>query len=196
MIIGALGDLGGRYVLAVYGTLFVAWVILGRIMHKFLPGYSPELVVEIPPYRLPAFKGIGMKLWFRIKGFLMEAIPMVLAGVLVANLLSTSGFMTVVSALLSPLFRGVLGLPPETAGPILLGFLRKDIAVGMLIPMRLQPSQMVVAVVTLAADLPLHSHLHRAVERTGVKDMLKTIGIMVLRPWRPASAELPLRLAS
>ena len=180
MIIGALGDLGGRYVLAVYGTLLVAWVILGRIMHKFLPGYSPELVVEIPPYRLPAFKGIGMKLWFRIKGFLMEAIPMVLAGVLVANLLSTSAFMDVVSALLSPLFRGVLGLPPETAGPILLGFLRKDIAVGMLIPMRLQPGQMVVAVVPLAMTFPCIATFIVLWKELGAKDMLKTIGIMIL----------------
>ncbi|NLO56077.1 MAG: ferrous iron transporter B, partial [Thermovirga sp.] len=144
------------------------------------PGYSPELVVEIPPYRLPAFKGIGMKLWFRIKGFLIEAIPMVLAGVLVANLLSTSAFMDVISALLSPLFRGVLGLPPETAGPILLGFLRKDIAVGMLIPMRLLPSQMVVAVVTLAMTFPCIATFIVLWRELGVRDMLKTIGIMIL----------------
>ena len=180
MIIGALGDLGGRYVLAVYGTLFLSWVILGSILHRFLPGFSPELVIEIPPYRLPSFSGIGFKLWLRVKGFLIEAIPLVLVGVFVANLLSTSTVMHTVSAFLSPLFRGVLGLPPETAGPILLGFLRKDIAVGMLIPMRLDPGQMVVAVVTLAMTFPCIATFIVLWRELGLRDMLLSIGIMIL----------------
>lgn len=180
MIIGALGDLGGRYVLAVYGTLFLSWVILGSILHRFLPGFSPELVIEIPPYRLPSLSGIGFKLWLRVKGFLIEAIPLVLVGVFVANLLSTSTVMHTVSAFLSPLFRGVLGLPPETAGPILLGFLRKDIAVGMLIPMRLDPGQMVVAVVTLAMTFPCIATFIVLWRELGLRDMLLSIGIMIL----------------
>ncbi len=180
MIIGALGDLGGHYVLAVYGTLLASWVILGRILHKLLPGYSPELVVEIPPYRMPSVRGIFFKLWFRIKGFLIEAIPMVLAGVLVANLISGSAFMDTVSAFLSPLFRGVLGLPPETAGPIILGFLRKDVAVGMLLPMRLNPGQMVVAVVTLAMTFPCIATFIVLWRELGLKDMLRSVGIMLL----------------
>lgn len=180
MIIGALGDLGGRYVLTVYGTLFASWVILGRILHKLLPGYSPELVVEIPPYRMPSLAGIGFKLWLRIKGFLIEAIPLVLVGVFIANLLSTSSIMHSVSAFLSPLFRGLLGLPPETAGPILLGFLRKDIAVGMLIPMGLEPRQMVVAVVTLAMTFPCIATFIVLWRELGLRDMLLSIGIMIL----------------
>lgn len=180
MIIGALGDLGGRYVLAVYGTLFASWVILGRILHKLLPGYSPELVVEIPPYRMPSLLGISFKLWLRIKGFLIEAIPLVLVGVFVANLLSTSSVMHSVSAVLSPLFRGILGLPPETAGPILLGFLRKDIAVGMLLPMGLEPGQMVVAVVTLAMTFPCIATFIVLWKELGLRDMLLSIGIMIL----------------
>ncbi len=180
MIIGALGDLGGRYVLAVYGTLLASWVILGRIMHKLLPGYSPELLVEIPPYRMPSLAGIGMKLWIRVKGFLLEAIPLVLVGVFIANLLSASGFMGYVSSFLSPLFRGVLGLPPETAGPILLGFLRKDIAVGMLLPMGLAPGQMVVAVVTLAMTFPCIATFIVLWKELGIRDMLLSMGIMLL----------------
>lgn len=180
MIIGALGDLGGHYVLAVYGTLLASWVILGRILHKLLPGYSPELIVEIPPYRMPSFRDIFLKLWFRIKGFLIEAIPLVLVGVFVANLLSASAFMGTISNFLSPLFRGLLGLPPETAGPILLGFLRKDIAVGMLLPMGLNPGQMVVAVVTLAMTFPCIATFIVLWRELGLKDMLRSVGIMLL----------------
>ena len=105
---------------------------------------------------------------------------MVLAGVFVANMLSTSAFMGSLSAFLSPLFRGVLGLPPETAGPILLGFLRKDIAVGMLLPMRLAPGQMVVAVVTLAMTFPCIATFVVLWRELGLRDMLLSMGIMIL----------------
>ncbi len=105
---------------------------------------------------------------------------MVLAGVLVANLISGSAFMDTVSAFLSPLFRGVLGLPPETAGPIILGFLRKDVAVGMLLPMRLNPGQMVVAVVTLAMTFPCIATFIVLWRELGLKDMLRSVGIMLL----------------
>jgi ferrous iron transport protein B len=41
MAVGVLGDLGGQYVLIPYAVLAVSWVILGRILHLILPGYSP-----------------------------------------------------------------------------------------------------------------------------------------------------------
>lgn len=154
MIIGVLGNVGLRYVLLVYISLFAAWVVTGRLLHLFLPGYSPELIVEIPPYRLPNMKAFFFKLWFRTKAFLIEAVPLVLVGVMIVNFLYMSNMLKVLAGLLSPVFKGLLGLPPETAGPILLGMLRKDVAVGMLIPLGLTPAQLVVATVTLSMTFP------------------------------------------
>ncbi len=154
MIIGVLGDIGLKYVMIVYISLIIAWIVIGRILHLLLPGYSPELIVEIPPYRLPSFKGLFYKLWFRTKGFLVEAIPLVMVGVLIVNFLYMTDLMRHLAIILSPVFNGLLGLPVETAGPIMLGLLRKDVAVGMLIPLGLTPDQLVVATVTLAMTFP------------------------------------------
>ena len=154
MIIGVLGDVGLKYVLMVYASLIMAWIVIGRILHLLLPGYSPELIVEIPPYRLPSLKGLLYKLWFRTKGFLIEAIPLVMVGVLIVNFLYMTDLMGHMANLLSPVFNGLLGLPVETAGPILLGLLRKDVAVGMLTPLGLTPDQLVIATVTLAMTFP------------------------------------------
>jgi len=180
MIFGALGTLGGKYVLMVYGALLMAWVILGKILHSLLPGYSPELVVEIPPYRIPSLKGLGFKLWFRVKGFIFEAIPLVLLGVLFVNGLYLFGVMDVFSQLLDPFFRTVLGLPSTAVGPILLGLLRKDVAVGMLLPLGLEASQLVIAVVVLAMTFPCIATFIVLWKELGLRKMFASVGVMIL----------------
>jgi len=180
MVVGVLGNLGLRYVLLVYGSLFLSWLILGRALHKMLPGFSPELIVEIPPYRLPSAEAFAMKLWFRIRGFLLEATPLVLGGILVANLLTTTGTIGFLSRLFAPLFNVVLGLPASAAGAILLGILRKDVAVGMLVPLGLSASQLVVATVTLAMTFPCIATFVVLWKELGATDTLKSLGIMLI----------------
>ncbi|GAI00012.1 unnamed protein product, partial [marine sediment metagenome] len=87
MIFGLVGERGGQYVAIVYGTLFVVWIILGIILNRFARGFSPELLIEIPPYRLPSWRAVLQKLWMRAYGFLVEAIPIILGAVLVINIL-------------------------------------------------------------------------------------------------------------
>jgi len=180
MIIGVLGDVGMRYVLLVYASLFAAWITIGRILHLTLHGYSPELIVEIPPYRLPNVKAFFFKLWFRTKAFLIEAIPLVLVGVMIVNLLYMSNLLNVLAAFLSPIFKGLLGLPPETAGPILLGMLRKDVAVGMLVPLGLTPAQLVVATVTLSMTFPCIATFVVLWKELGSRKMFASLSIMII----------------
>ena len=179
MVVGVLGSIGLRYVLLVYGALFVSWIVLGRLMHKLLPGFSPELIVEIPPYRMPSLHAFAVKLWFRVRGFLLEATPLVLGGILVANLLTTLGVIGFLANLVAPLFNVVLGLPASAAGAILLGILRKDVAVGMLVPLGLSPSQLVVATVTLSMTFPCIATFVVLWKELGARDTAKSLGIML-----------------
>ncbi|MCF7935366.1 MAG: ferrous iron transporter B [Synergistales bacterium] len=179
MIVGVVGDYGMGLILLVYLSMAVTWVVLGRLLHSVLPGYSPELVVEIPPYRLPSFRSLGLKLWFRVRGFVEEAVPLVLVGIVIVNLLYGSGAMAVIASSLAPLFETLLGLPPEAAGPILLGILRKDVAVGMLVPLGLTPQQLVVAVVTLAMTFPCIATFVVLWRELGVRRLAGSILIMV-----------------
>ena len=180
MIFGALGGFGVKYVAIVYGSLAVTWIILGRILNFLLPGYSPELIIEIPPYRLPSLRGIGLKLWFRVKGFLFEAIPLVMFGVLLVNLLYISGAMNLISNFLAPFFNTVLGLPASTAGPIILGLLRKDVAVGMLLPLNLTSQEMVISVVMLSMTFPCIATFIVLFKELGFKKMMLSLSIMLV----------------
>ena len=180
MIVGALGDMGMRWVVMVYGALFLSWIILGRLLHGLLPGFSPELIIEIPPYRIPSLKAMAFKLWVRIRGFFLEAVPLVLIGILVVSLMDGAGVTAFLSRLLAPIFTGLLHLPAEAAGPILLGILRKDVALGMLATLGLTPAQLVVATITLAMTFPCIATFVVLWRELGGKRMLASMAIMII----------------
>lgn len=179
MLTATLAQFGMRYIAAVYMILFTVWLILGRLMHLTLKGFSPELIVEIPPYRLPTAGPWANKLWFRVRDFLVEATPLVLGGILLVNLLDTAGLMDAIARGLSPVFEGALGLPSVAAVPIVMGLFRKDIAMGLLIPLGLTAQQMLTAVVMLAMTFPCIATFVVLWKELGVKRMLQSSVIMI-----------------
>ena len=180
MIVGLVGRHGGSYLAYIYGTLFVLWLALGLVLNSVLPGQSPPLLIEIPPYRLPYFVGLVKKVWMRVRVFLADAVPYVLLGVLIVNLLHASGIMDVASRLLAPVLSGLLGLPPDAAVALLMGFLRKDVAVGMLGPLGLSARQLAVASVVLTAYFPCAATFVVLLRELGTADMAKAAGIMMV----------------
>ena len=87
--------------------------------------------------------------------------------------------MKKIAVVLSPIFQGFLGLPPETAIPIVMGVFRKDIAMGLLIPIGLSASQMLIAVVVLAMTFPCIATFIILWKELGSKRMLMSSGIMI-----------------
>jgi ferrous iron transport protein B len=180
MIFGLLGARGGRYVAIVYGTLFVVWVILGVILRYVARGFTPELLIEIPPYRLPQWRTILQKLWMRVYSFLGEAIPIIFGAILVINLLDILGIFGAIANFTAPVVTGLLGLPKEAVVALVIGFLRKDVAVGMLAPLALTAKQLVVGSVVLAMSFPCIATFLVLLRELGMAGMLKTTGIMVV----------------
>ena len=180
MIFGLVGKYGVRGLLPVFGTLFVVWMLLGIIMDRLLPGESPEIFTEIPPYRIPYAKALLKKLWMRTYGFLKEAVPYVLLGVFIVNILYALHIIEFIGRFLSPVVRGLLGLPNEAVAALIIGFLRKDIAIGMLSPLGLTMKQLIVASVVLTMYFPCVATFAVLVRELGVKDMLKSTLIMII----------------
>ena len=179
MIFGLVGERGGEYVAIVYGTLFIVWIILGIILNHAVKGFSPELLIEIPPYRLPLWRTVLQKLWMRVYGFLIEAIPIILGAVLVINILYIWGIFDAVANFTAPVVTGLLGLPKEAVTALVIGFLRKDVALGMLAPLALSNEQLVVGSVVLAMFFPCIATFVILLKELGVINMLKSAGIMI-----------------
>jgi len=180
MISGLLGEYGARGFVPVFGTLFLVWIVLGTILNSGLKGRSPELFIEIPPYRIPYWKGLFKKLWMRMIWFLKEAIPWVLFGVFLVNMLYTLGIINFLGQLFRPVISGILGLPHGAVGALIIGFLRKDVAVGMLAPLNLSLKQLIIASVVLTMYFPCAATFAVIIKELGIKDMLKATAIMLL----------------
>jgi ferrous iron transport protein B len=178
MVAGLIGRYGAKGFGLVFGTLFVVWLALGVLLNRFSKGESPEIFVEIPPYRIPYWGALFKKLSMRIRGFLREAVPFVLLGVFVTNILYSLGIIQFVGQLASPVVTGVLGLPAGAVGALIIGFLRKDVAVGMLLPLGLDLPQLVVASVVLTMYFPCVATFTVLIKELGIKDMAKSAGIM------------------
>ena len=179
MVFGLVGARGGQYVAMVYGTLFLVWIVLGFILNRFARGFSPELLIEIPPYRLPLWQAMLEKLWVRVYGFLREAVPIILGAVLVINILYTLGVFDAIANFTAPVVTGLLGLPREAVVALVIGFLRKDIAVGMLAPLALTSGQLAVGSVVLAMFFPCIATFVVLLRELGTFGLLKAAGIMV-----------------
>jgi len=179
MIVGLVGKYGAKALMLVFGTLFLVWIVIGILMNRLLKGESPEIFVEIPPYRIPYFGALAKKLWMRVKGFLKEAIPFVLLGVFIVNILYSLKIIDFLSKLTGPVIKNLLGLPSGAVAALVVGFLRKDVAVGMLVPLGLTLKQLVIASVVLAMYFPCAATFAVLVRELGVKDMIKSAAIMI-----------------
>jgi ferrous iron transport protein B len=171
LVFGALGTYGVQYILIVLVTLALVYLILGSLLNRWVKGESPEICMEIPPYRRPIPRVVIKKTWMRLRGFLAEAIPYLFAGVLLVNILYSIGFLTWVGILGAPLTETWLGLPRDATPAILVGFLRKDLAVGMLLPLGMTPIQLVIAVTTLTMFFPCVATFAVLLRELGPRDM-------------------------
>ena len=179
MIFGILGPYGMRYVAMVYATLFAVFIVAGLLLNKFVKGESPEIFLDIPPYRRPSMKAIAKKTWMRIRWFLEDAIPWLFLGVLLVNILYAIGFLQWLGNVFSPITSGWLGLPDESTTALLIGFLRKDLAVGMLLPLGMKPMQLVIATTILAIYFPCIATFAVMLKELGIKDLMKSVAIMI-----------------
>lgn len=115
--------------LYIFNLLVIA--ITGRLLSRLLPEDTPGIILEMPPYRIPTFKAVFAKAWFRIREFVVEAWPMLIVGSGVLAALTYFRLEGAINMLALPV-TWVLGLPPETGLPLIFGILRKELSLVML----------------------------------------------------------------
>ncbi len=179
MIFGLVGAEGEQYVAMVFGTLFVVWLVLGIILNHTVRGFSPEILIEIPPYRLPSWRAVLTKLWGRVYGFLREALPIILLAIFAIGILYTLGIFDAIAKVTAPVVSGIFGLPKEAVVAIVVGFLRKDVAIGLLAPLSLSAGQLVIGCVVLTMFFPCIATFVVLARELGFRGLLVAIGVMI-----------------
>jgi ferrous iron transport protein B len=180
MILGLLGPHGARYIGYVFSILGAVWIIIGLMLNRLLPGFSSDLLLEIPPFRPPVIGIVAKKLWIRISNFLREAVPLMLLGVFSVNLLYVLGVFDTLAVIIGPFLNRLFGLPDKAISALLMGFLRKDLAMGMLAPLGLTAKQLVTASTVLTIYFPCIATFAVLLRELGIIDMLRSTIIMLI----------------
>ena len=132
VVFGLVGRyLGPGWALFLYLLNLVVIGLAGWVLKRVFPGAGPGLILEIPPYRLPALRTLLGKVWLRLKDFVVVAWPL---------LVGTSALFALIEALgwTGPLNAGArvltwpLGIPAQAGVPLVFGILRKELSLVML----------------------------------------------------------------
>ena len=134
VILGAVGHyVGWQYTLLVMGIVFVMWLGIALVLQRMLPGESTGLVMEMFPFRRPSLRRVIAKAWVQFKEFLFVATPIVVVGSLVLGGLYENGWLMDVSRPLEPVVGGWLGLPAVAGVTLLMGMLRNELSLQLLV---------------------------------------------------------------
>lgn len=173
MIISILARYGFGYIALTFGIIILVGLLSGYFLNKILKGEVPELFIEIPPIRPIKLNLIAKKMWMRMQGFVYDAVPLIIAGVLIINILEILGVINFITNTFGSSITNILGLPKELVSVIALGFLRKDISISLLVPYNLSAGQLVISSIFLTLYLPCIATFFVISKEAGLKNALK-----------------------
>lgn len=123
--------LGPVIALGIYLFNLFVIALTARILSKLVPDTSPGLILDMPVYRIPTVRTVLTKSWWRIREFIVEAWPLLIAGSVILAILNYINAAYYLNILARPI-SWILGLPREVGLPLIFGVLRKELSLVML----------------------------------------------------------------
>ncbi len=134
VVIAALAPFAGvGAALAAFGVVGLATVAAGVGANAIIPGRQPSLVLELAPLRWPVPRHVVAKAWFRFRSFVITATPIMLAGSLILGLIYEAGAWQGIATAIGPGVEALLGLPAIAGIALVFAFLRKELALQLLL---------------------------------------------------------------
>lgn len=179
--------LGPGWALGIYLFNIFVIALVGGILTRLLPEDTPGLILEMPVYRLPTLRTVTGKAWFRVREFILDAWPLLIAGSVLLGLLNYLDLSAALNWLVRP-FTWVLGLPSEVGVPLIFGILRKELSLIMLrqavgvsdFSAALTPVQMLTFTVFVVFYIPCLPTLAALRRELGGKAMLAITALTVI----------------
>jgi ferrous iron transport protein B len=134
VVIAALAPFAGVGVaIAAFGIVGLTAIAAGLGANALIPGRQPSLVLELAPLRLPVARHVVAKAWFRFRSFVVTATPIMLVGSLVLGVIYEAGAWQGIAAAIGPSVETWLGLPAIGGVALAFAFLRKELALQLLL---------------------------------------------------------------
>ncbi len=172
VIFGMVSPLGIGYLFLYLAVIAGVFILLGLIMARVLPGRSTDLLIDLPPLRLPQLKNVLKKTYHRTGHFVKEAAPLFALGALLISLLNISGSLLAIQDFLSPLVSGWMRLPREAATAFIMGIVRRDFGAAGLYSLNMNTGQTLVSLVAITLFVPCIASVLVIFKERGIKDGL------------------------
>jgi ferrous iron transport protein B len=171
VLLGMVAILTGPAVLLWLAVIVATLFVVGWLASRVLTGKSSDFILELPPVRRPQLGHILVKTLARIEWYLKEVLPLFILGTAILFVLDKLRLLAWLESAAAPLVEGALGLPGETAGVFLIGFLRRDFGAAGLFDMaregQLTANQLVVSLVIITLFIPCIANLLMIVREHG-----------------------------
>jgi len=178
--IGMMEELVPELIGWVFLTLAIGYLGFGWILNKVWPGESPEILMDVPPYRAPVWSNILRKTWNRTRHFLLIAVPFFLLGCAIVMVLYASGAMDALAGGLEGFLVTLFGVPAEATPSLVVGFLRKDLAIGLLPIGAMTTYQVFKSVVLLTIYFPCLATFAMLLRELNWKEILYALAFLVV----------------
>jgi len=158
----------------VFSVITALEIIAGIVLNKILreETYS-DFILEIPPLRIPHLMNLVIKTYYRLKWFLVEAVPLFIAGALILFLMDKLLILNAVQRLLSPIVVSFLGLPEKCVEVFLLSIARREAGAVVLMNLvktgQLDYVQICVSVIVMTSFIPCSAHIVVMARELGLK---------------------------
>lgn len=169
----------------VFGVLALVEVIAGVSLNKIIKEESyTDFILEIPPLRLPNIKHLLLKTYYRLKWFLIEAVPLFVLGALVLFFMDKLLILTVIEKSLSPVIVSFLGLPIKCVEAFLLCIARHEAGAVLLMDLvktgQMDYVQTCVSIIIVTCFVPCFANIMAMIKELGAKSaLLMTLVITV-----------------
>ena len=154
VIVGLIAGLGAKFAILYSLIIFVIFVAVGTVLSRILPGTSSDLLIDLPPLRVPRLENVFKKTVTKSFSFLKEATPLFAIGAVLISTLQFTGLLVTLQNLIAPLTVGWLQLPKEAANAFIMGFVRRDFGAAGLDSLAMDPMQTMVSLVTITLFVP------------------------------------------
>lgn len=181
-ITGVTGKFAGAiWVLVLFMVLIALGFFSGVILNKRLKYEPSNLAMELPELQVPKIGNVLRKVWMRTSDFFRLAVPLLIVGSIIIELLVHYELLDVLVEPMSWLTVGLLGLPAVTIIAFITGVLRKEMAYGMLVILAeaqgieeitsfMTPQQFIVFGVVMSIYLPCLATMTAMYKELGGKD--------------------------
>ena len=176
----AMSDRMGRWYTALLSVILAAtWHTLGMLLGGQQQDNYQELLIEIPPFRVPRLQQSLHKLSYRVRNFLSDAIPITIAGIAVLLILNYFNVFALLGNTVLSFLHTLWGLPADVMPALFMGLFRKEIALSFLkmVP-HLTKAQAFISTLLLTLWFPCVSVYTILYKEFGGRTLTKLVALM------------------